>query len=1304
MAKYKSTTDPSNQDGDDHLDPEFNEQRPLLATNTAVEQSETIDHPNSEINTPSVHRAYAGHQEPGFIDKLEVPFMLIFAMITSFIIGYMSWSIWAFLAALLIFVLVFRRRLRRFSKLVISKIQREQARERLATHHETAEWLNLIVGRFWGVYEPVLASDIITEVNQVLAEQCPAFLTSIKLTRFTLGSEPPIVLGIRAYPETDVDVVHFDVDLCFIPRQISDDVLVPTRLKNQFQWNSKIVLAAAFVGIDVPILLENIYLEASARIQLKLISSDPIVKTAEISLLRTPKIDFVLKPMRSLDIMDLPGLNKWLRSMINNILGKELVNPNMLTIHVDELIKKAKGRTENSSGVIRMIVYSAKITKTNEYTGIADPYIALEVNSRPFGKTKKLNDTQTPVWNEVFYTLIQDLNETVQLKVFHYNQLKKDKLLGTSNFPLRELQDVSDIPRRWQGFHDVETNRIKGDIEYGIGYFPCLKPDQITKDLDQYTAGLLRCTVHQAKNVIQKGSTTHKSMNLFAEIALVSNIAVTQNPFNSSQHHFSTKVKKRTNSPIWEETFEIFVKHANVECLWIIFKEDREGLLRDTIIGDIVIPVKEILKEQQSNTSRDWFNMRNAESGRARLTLAYEPIDIPIVEKIERGYSASIGLIHLSIFEARNVSFVDEKKPKAAKHVTGKLYSKVTMSGDTILTTKAIEDSSPVWLDSVYTLAKQQQEHFVIEVCESSTFKHDRDIGVVEFFLEEVTSNMDQYKDRWQSIMNVGNSIDVGSMRYGITWHPVLSAPTPNSNCGILVCQIHEGRNLRVTDSASGQSNYYCEVSLEPTKSERKHHRVADVVEQLYETNIIKGTDSPAWNQVFEMIVFDDSIWSLFIRLFRKEGSKNAELLSTLELPVNVLSENVWMPLPDDKGIFYHKNSKSDSEPAGPALKCSFKYKPVDLKLSKRDVEGEPGTVYLTIVKGIDLMAVDTSGTSDPYCAVKVNGERLFKTHMIRENLNPEWHESFKIHVDDRKFSIITFEIMDWNRIESAESIGSASIDVSSIPVVNSSKSRENKELILPLQNATSGKLIILVRFVPGIDESQKNKQEREEERTGNLFKTFAHIALPDAVKNLRRDRDTDRKQLKNTVDDSAEPVRRYEDSSSWIIKEIRQLNLKSGHGDYYLRVRGRIQDKVINSLYKTKSVKLESEESEGLTFKASFGTEEHFYLPTLRENDFFVFDLRQHYTLKADDNIVRYCLLKKDLLSTFTSGSLWLAPSASMNLGNEAISDLLNDTSDEAIAKIDEIKSVIYYSNTPNIQETRGTSGPLLHLYVSMK
>lgn len=86
-------------------------------------------------------------------------------------------------------------------------MQRLVSLNRLETDVETVGWMNLFLSRFWLIFEPVLSAQVIEQVDALLAENTPAFLDSIRLSTFTLGTKAPRVEGIKVYPSSAPDVV-----------------------------------------------------------------------------------------------------------------------------------------------------------------------------------------------------------------------------------------------------------------------------------------------------------------------------------------------------------------------------------------------------------------------------------------------------------------------------------------------------------------------------------------------------------------------------------------------------------------------------------------------------------------------------------------------------------------------------------------------------------------------------------------------------------------------------------------------------------------------------------------------------------------------------------------------------------------------------------------------------------------------------------------------------------------------------------------------------------------------------------------
>ncbi|XP_075069836.1 rasGAP-activating-like protein 1 [Mixophyes fleayi] len=83
--------------------------------------------------------------------------------------------------------------------------------------------------------------------------------------------------------------------------------------------------------------------------------------------------------------------------------------------------------------------------------------------------------------------------------------------------------------------------------------------------------------------------------------------------------------------------------------------------------------------------------------------------------------------------------------------------------------------------------------------------------------------------------------------------------------------------------------------------------------------------------------------------------------------------------------------------------------------------------LYFRLVEGKNLPAKDVSGTSDPYCIVKVDNEVVARTATVWKNLNPFWGEEFTLHLP-LGFHTLSFYVMDEDTIGHDDVIGKISL------------------------------------------------------------------------------------------------------------------------------------------------------------------------------------------------------------------------------------------------------------------------------------
>jgi Ca2+-dependent lipid-binding protein len=145
--------------------------------------------------------------------RLQIPGFLAFYGVACYLAGLFSYG-YLLLALLYLGQFVFSRRLQKFKRSLSVQVYRDEVQKAQLAQStigddfsESVEWINLILARVWGVFEPTLSASIVEQVNLVLADNTPSFIQSINLVELTLGSEPPALVGAKAFPQTETDVI-----------------------------------------------------------------------------------------------------------------------------------------------------------------------------------------------------------------------------------------------------------------------------------------------------------------------------------------------------------------------------------------------------------------------------------------------------------------------------------------------------------------------------------------------------------------------------------------------------------------------------------------------------------------------------------------------------------------------------------------------------------------------------------------------------------------------------------------------------------------------------------------------------------------------------------------------------------------------------------------------------------------------------------------------------------------------------------------------------------------------------------------
>ncbi|THV06045.1 tricalbin [Dendrothele bispora CBS 962.96] len=1021
--------------------------------------------------------------------------IIVFAVFTSHFLTRFGFG-WGWLFILLAVCNTYystsMERVRRRSR---DDIQRELVKTRLASEHESADWINNFLDRFWLIYEPVLSATISSSVNQILSTSTPPFLDSLSLATFTLGNKAPRIDKVRTFPKTEEDIVMMDWGISFTPNDVSD--LTPRQAAGKV--NPKIALSIrvgkGLATAAMPVLVEDITFSGLMRIRMKLMTNFPHVQIVDICFLEKPVIDYVLKPIGGetfgFDIANIPGLSSFIRDMTHATLEPMMYDPHVFTLNLEQLLSGTP--LDTAIGVLQVTIISARGIKAQKIGGgTPDPFVAITINNRAeLAHTKYKHNTYNPTWMETKFVLVNSLSESLVLNLYDYNDHRKDTLLGSATFELEKLtQDAT-----WEGVVSplLTDGKERGELRYDVAFYPVLKPEG-GEEIPDTNVGIVRLVVHQAKELDVKKSLSG-DINPLAKVYLGDNKA----PIHQ------TRNIKHTNSPVWESAHEFLCadKESSVITLKVI--DDRD-FLKDPTIGHMSIKLKDLLTFKADG--KDWFTLSDCQSGRVRLSAEWKPLNMAGSLQGADQYTPPIGVVRLLLDKA-----IDVKNVEGALGGKSDPYVRVQINNVTKGRTEVVNNNlNPVWDQIVYIPVHSLRETLMLECMDYQHLTKDRSLGYVELKVSDLVNENDDPLNPYVSTgaknmaepirLNKGNetkgtlhcraefvpAIKLKNLKFNETGSSPLKGTTPpdSDEGGSIISTtsnssmeddgpVHNGvtingptkkghtRNAKSTDTTKTTGTVETnvtnqtkdskaeEVDNDPghvmSKEELLSHQSGIIIFNVISGNLVKKARLE--------VLLDDGYWPCFST--QRPSSSKAQWAYVGEGFVKELDfGQVWLRLneaddgdKDDIIAQWKGDAKAflDLTLEGPqtytltdqddksasTVRIEARYVPVPVQLEPRESVNNQGTLHVQLVDAHDLPAADRGGKSDPYALFTLNDQKIYKSETVKKTVSPTWNESFDCSVPSRVHASFNIEIFDWNQIEQSKSLGSAQIDLTDL-------------------------------------------------------------------------------------------------------------------------------------------------------------------------------------------------------------------------------------------------------------------------------
>lgn len=668
----------------------------------------------------------------------------------------------------------YRTSIRRVRRNFRDDIHREMAKQRIETDSESLEWINGFLLKFWPIYAPVLCDTIINSVDQVLSTSTPAFLDSLRMKTFVLGTKPPRLEHVKTYPKTEVDTVIMDWKFSFTPNDTMD--MTARELKDKI--NPKVVLEVrigkGLVSHGLDVIVEDFAFSGLMRVKMKLQIPFPHIERVDICFMERPEIDYVCKPLGGdtlgFDINFIPGLEGFIKEQIHGNLGPMMYQPNVFPIEIAKML--AGNPVDQAIGVLAVTLHGGYNLKGSGRIGnTVDPYCSISINNRDeLARTKTVRDTSEPRWNETHYIIITSFTDSLTLGVYDYNDVRKDQELGIATFPLDKLE--SEHEHEGLSLDISYSGRSRGVLKSDIRFFPVLGgrklEDGTEEPAPELNTGVARFTVEQAKE-LDGSKSLIGSLNPYAVLLL-----------NGKEVHITKKLK-RTNNPIFQNSSkEMLITDRKHAKLGLVIKDDRD-LATDPVIGRYQIKLDDMLK--MMDKGQEWYQLSGAKSGRVKMMVDWKPVALRGIVG-GAGYVAPIGVVRIHFRganELRNLETMGKSDP----------YARVLLNGIPSGRTVTFKNNlNPVWDEIVYVPVHNVREKLTLEVMDEENMQKDRSLGEVEIALSDYIHEDengeyevdDEKQDMKSGLRMNGRGAAKGILNYNIAFYPTLNVYDPEED------------------------------------------------------------------------------------------------------------------------------------------------------------------------------------------------------------------------------------------------------------------------------------------------------------------------------------------------------------------------------------------------------------------------------------------------------------------------------------------------------------------------------------------
>ncbi|XP_054847690.1 extended synaptotagmin-2 isoform X2 [Eublepharis macularius] len=551
----------------------------------------------------------------GLVSQFARSFALVFPV---YVLGYLGLSFSWVLVALCCLFWVQRHRGGKSSRLgrALAFLHDEERAVRLAVSTgdlpawvhfpdtERAEWLNKTVKHMWPFICQFIEK-LFRETIEPAVRGASNHLSTFSFTKIDIGHQPLRINGVKVYTENvDKRQIILDLQISFV-----GNCEIDLEIKRYF----------CRAGV------KSIQIHGTMRVILEPLLGDmPLIGALSLFFLRKPLLEINWTGLTNL--LDIPGLNGLSDTIILDIISNYLVLPNRITVPLVSELQIAQLRFPIPKGVLRIHFLEAQdLERKDTYLkgtikGKSDPYGIIRVGNQIF-QSKVIKENLNPKWNEVYEALVYEHpGQELEIELFDEDP-DKDDFLGSLMIDLVEVEKERYLDE-WFTLDEVSKGKLHLKLEW-LTLMPTIETlDQVLKSIradkdqanDGLSSALLILYLDSARNLPHnpldynpdalKKSAVQKALKSGKKVNSNPNPLVSLTVGHKEQ---TSKIRYKTNEPVWEENFTFFVHNPRRQELEVEVKDDQH----QCSLGTFKLPLNQLLASE-GLTMHQRFHLSNS--------------------------------------------------------------------------------------------------------------------------------------------------------------------------------------------------------------------------------------------------------------------------------------------------------------------------------------------------------------------------------------------------------------------------------------------------------------------------------------------------------------------------------------------------------------------------------------------------------------------------------------------------------------------------------------------------------------------